>query len=194
MTRTRKQCKIRICRTKKKRIGGGNLETTTAVTAYIKNIAVQILNSIGYPQENVFTNTKFYNMGEDKRSFFKFLCADMKTSFERLKLDGGDLINERNKIIHPNNLITAAKLCESLIKTHLLKDELTFEYTIIDSFMNSKRKTRSMTQNPEPSPGFEYQKKKGSSASKIKDIDEPVKLVPSKPIDSSWERGKSVKK
>ena len=194
MTRTIKQRKTRRCRTKKKRIGGGNLETTTAVTAYIKNIAVQILNSIGSPQEDVFMNTKFYNMGDDKRDLFKFLCADMKIGFERLKSNGGDLINERNEIIHPNDLITAAKLCDSLFKIHLLKDGLTFEYTIINSFLNPKRKTRSMTQNPEPSPGFEYQKKKGSSVSKIKDIDEPVKLVPSKPIDSSWERGKSVKK
>ena len=113
-------------------------------------------------------------------------------AIERLKLDGGDLINERNKIMHPNNLITA-KLCDSLIKTHSLKNELTFECTIIYSFMNSKRKTRSMTIIPDPSPGFEYQKRRGSTASKMV-IDEPVKLVPSKNIDSSWERGKSVKK
>jgi hypothetical protein len=162
MTRTIKNNKIRKCRTTKRRIGGGSA-TETAVIAYIQNIAVQILNSIEEPQQNDYSvsNTKFYKMGQDKRDLFKFLCADMRISFEKLKLSGGDLINERNQTIHPKKLVDAARISDTLIKTHGLKDVLNFEYSIIDSFLNPKRIiTRSMTKVIDTD-GFEYKKSKG---------------------------------
>jgi hypothetical protein len=171
MTRTIKNRKIRKCRTTKRRIGGGSA-TETAVIAYIQNIAVQILNSIEEPQQNDYSvsNTKFYKMGQDKRDLFKFLCADMRISFEKLKLSGGDLINERNQTIHPKKLVDAARISDTLIKTHGLKDVLNFEYSIIDSFLNPKRIiTRSMTKVIDTD-GFESQKSKGKKLIPTKNI------------------------
>lgn len=185
--------KVSRHRTTKKRIGGGNKETTTAVTAYIKNIAVQILNSIDKSQENfTVTNTRFYNMGDDKLELFKFICSEMNINFERLKIDGGDLINERNKIIHPIKLTEAAKVSHSLITSYGLKEVLSFEYLIINAYVNPRR---NVTRSQIHEDGYETQKRKGKTVKNYKtnDIVQPEKVIPTKNIDTSWVNGKSVK-
>lgn len=210
MTQTITKRKVRKHRTTKKRFGGGTgiEETKTAVTAYIKNVAVQILNSIEEPKYDVsnkkscnVSNKKFYNMGDDKEELFKFLCFEMQISFKKLKEMGGNLINERNEIIHPNDLFDAAKLSETLILSHSLGQTLKFEYSIICALIHPKRNvTRSQVKPPDD--GFEYQMKKGknttrtdyNAVSESKDIVKPEKVIHPNSIDTSWQRGKSIKK
>jgi hypothetical protein len=197
MTRTIRKRKIRKCRKTKRRIGGrvGHEETIAAVISYVQNVAVQILNNIEEPRldNHRTSNTRFYKMGEDKRDLFKYLCANLEKSFENFKKLGGDLINKRNETIHPKNLVDVAKKCLTLCISHNLTTTLQFERSIIYYFLHPKVVTRSMTKTVDQD-GFVTVTKKGVTDTKTNydtgtDTIEPTKLIPTKNIDSSWERG-----
>ena len=127
--------------------GGGSENTNIAVILFVKNIASQILNNIEVDDEHLITNTKYFNLTEDKRMLYSPLYIETNMNYDKFKNRAGNLINERNEMIHPSmkDIRSRAVICRNLIIEHSLSDKLDFEMKILQSVINPKRVTRSMS-------------------------------------------------
>jgi hypothetical protein len=127
--------------------GGGSENTNIAVILFVKNIASQILNNIETNDEHLTTNTKYFNLTEDKKILYSPLYHEMNMNYDKFKQHAGTLINERNEMIHPStrDIRSKAVICRNLITEHNLSDKLDFEMKILQSVINPKRVTRSMS-------------------------------------------------
>lgn len=127
--------------------GGGSENTNIAVISFVKNIASQILNNIEFNNEHLTTNTKYFNLTEDKKILYSPLYREINMNYDKFKNHAGILINERNDMIHPpmRDMRSRAVICRNLIIEHNLSDKLDFEMKILQSVINPKRVTRSMS-------------------------------------------------
>lgn len=145
MHKTMKKRKNRKCRTTRRNIGGSS-DNLMAIISFIRNIAVQIINSIEEsPHTRRAKNNKFYRMRADKHELYKSMIMDMRINFKNFRQSAGDLINLRNDTIHPVDLRETATIAHNLCVSHGLQDTLSFEYKILSFFLYPKRVTRSMT-------------------------------------------------
>ena len=149
MPRTMKKRKNRRDSATKRNVGGSS-DNLTAIIFFIRNIAVQIINSIEEsPHTHRSKSNKFYRMGVDKLELYKSMITDMRINFKNFRQSAGDMINKRNQTTHPIDLIETATIGHNLCVSHTLQDALSFEYKILSFFLFPKRVTRSMTaENP----------------------------------------------
>ena len=127
-------------------VGGGSENTKLAVITFVRNIASQILNSIEI-KEDLTKNTRFFNLSDDKKGAYASLYHEMNINFDKFKSSAGVMINERNESIHPPlaNMLSMAIISRDLITEYSLGDKMSFEFKILQSFINPKRVTRSMS-------------------------------------------------
>ena len=127
--------------------GGGSANTEIAVIAFVRNIASQIINSIETKVDVMQKNTKYFNLSDDKKSLYAPLYQEMNINYEKFKSSAGLMINERNDTIHPQmkDIRSIAVICKDLIIEHNLLEKLSFELKVLQSVINPKRVTRSMS-------------------------------------------------
>lgn len=127
--------------------GGGTANTNMAVIAFVRNIASQIINSIETKLDYTLKNTKYFNLSDDKKSLYAPLYHEMNMNYDKFKYSAGIMINERNDTTHPQikDIRHIAKICRDLIMEHNLAEKLSFELKILQSVINPKRVTRSMS-------------------------------------------------
>jgi pentapeptide MXKDX repeat protein len=172
-TKTLKKHKNRRSRTTKRNIGGNTIDKLAMIT-FIRNIAVQILNSIEDPKPDSTLSTKFITMSKSRHIHYKPMVTFMNdnniisNNFDEFKQKASVMINERNKMIHPADLNIKARTCIELCNIYNLQDFLSFELGILKFFARDRPNTRSMTEfiDPDRPVGFEHQKRRGSTSSK----------------------------
>jgi len=169
-TKTLKKHKIRRSRTSKRNIGGTTIDKLAMIT-FIRNIAVQILNSIEDPKPDFTTNTKYDTMGNSRQIYYSPIITFMnKNNIKKIKIDefkkkASDMVNERNAMIHPTTeLMNKAKISVNLSESYSLQDTLSFELGILNFFIRDRPNTRSTTEliDPDIPDGFTLPKRKGS--------------------------------
>ena len=175
-TKTLKKHKIRRSRTSKRNIGGDTTIDKLAMITFIRNIAVQILNSIEDPKPDFATNTKYDTIGISRRIYYSPIITSMnknnikKINFDDFKKKASDMVNERNAMIHPTAelMMDSARTSIKLSEFYSLQETLSFELGILKFFTRDRPKTRSTTEiiDPDIPDGFILPKRKGSNIGK----------------------------
>jgi len=130
----------------KKLIGGDDDIDKSVYTSYIQNTTTQILMNILSPHEKEHSkSTRFTN--SHKTKLIGVWAKQFEMTDIEFKTIADNIINSRNKIIHPSTdfLAKMTKNSLNIIHKHNLNDECNIESKILNYYIKTINKPKSKT-------------------------------------------------